>query len=200
MAMKTVWFWKGPKLNNNWFTVANFATDEYEKPSTVVTEICPTDEKALSFTQLDNSGNLVVKTNDEQFDGSPELWYIIEETKMPVEMIGIHGMCCGSFPEGTVIKIKDLEQFGINKDNRVGFVRWFKKDSRLQQVYTAEQWRRKRVSTKLIAIADIVIVSGELGPYLNGGDITTEDGEKLREAWSHSSRVIPQTGSVEQNH
>lgn len=197
MAMKTVWFWKGPKLNDDWFMVANYVNDEHEKPSTVDAEICPTDAEAFSFTEIDAMGNLVIKMNDEQFEGSPNLWYIIEEINTPTDMIAIHGMKCPSFPEGTVIKIKDVERFGINPSNRVGFIRWFRSDSRLQQVYTAEEWRRKRVSTKLIAAADIIIIAGEYGNYLNGGDITTSDGEKLREAWSESPRVMKRIGSVE---
>lgn len=199
MAMKTVWFWKGPKLNNNWFMVANYANDEHEKPSTVTGPTPPTDAKALSFTEIDSRGNLVIRMDDEQFDGSPTLWYILEETNVHTELIALHGMSCSSFPEGTVIKIKNVDLFGINPENRVGFIRWFRQDSRLQQVYTAEEWRRRRVSTKLIAAADIMIIAGEMGPYLNGGDITTNDGEKLREAWNGSSRVIPRIGSVETN-
>lgn len=197
--MKTVWFWKGPKLNNDWFAVANYANDEHAKPSTVESSECPTDAKALSFTKLDESQNLVIHMDDDQFDGSPVLWYIIEETQLPVSMIAIHGMACKSFPEGTVIKIKNVKEFGINGLNRVGFIRWFKADSRIQQIYTAEEWRRRRISTKLLAAADIVIIAGEFGPYLNGGDITTNDGEQLRQAWGHSARVLPRIGTAELN-
>ena len=199
MAMKTVWFWKGPKLNNNWFTVANYANDEHEKPSTVSGPSAPTDAKALSFTEVDEKENLVIRMDDDQFDGSPSLWYILEEIKFPTEMLALHAMTCNSFPEGTVVEIKNLDFSEISPKNRAGFIRWFRKDSRIQQIYTAEEWRRKRVSTKLLAAADIIIISGEFGPYLNGGDITTNDGEQLRQQWGHSSRVLPRVGTAQIN-
>lgn len=196
--MKTVWFWKGPKLNDKWFTVANYANDEHEKPSTVESSECPTDAKALSFIELVGD-NIVVHLDDEQFDGSPDMWYLLEETSLPTEMVTLHGMASNTFPAGTVVNVKVSKDLQINPSDRAGFVRWFRKDSRLQQVYTAEHWRRKRVSTVIIAVADIIIVSGEYGPYLTGGDITTNDGEELRKAWSHSSRLMKRSGSVEVN-
>jgi hypothetical protein len=53
------------------------------------------------------------------------------------------------------------------------------------------------VTLALFGVADLVIVSGSYGPYLNGGEVTTSDGETLRDAWSGSKRVTPRIGSVE---
>lgn len=197
MAMKTVWFWRGPKIKDHWSAAANYASQDYPHPSLVKSEEPPTSENPFSYIKLDENDNIVFVSDDPQFEGSPKLWYIIEETQVPTDMVAIHAMCCPSFPEGTIIKIKNIERFGINPSNRVGFIRWFRRDSRMQQIYVADEWRRRRISTKLIAVADLAIISGEYGPYLNGGDITTDDGEKLREAWSNSPRLMPRVGVSE---
>ena len=105
-------------------------------------------------------------------------------------------MTGGAFPNGTVVATGDINKFGFKVSDRVGFVKWFRKDSRLQQVSVGENWRRMRISTALISVADMVVKSGKYGPYLNGGDITTADGEELRKAWSESTRVTPRIGSV----
>ena len=194
--MKTVWFWKGPQLNSKWSVVAAYATDEHPHPSTVEGDVCPTKSEAHSSCSIDKNGNLVVTLLDEQFSLVPELWYVLEETTFPTDMVALHAMTGGAFPDGTVVATGDINRFGFKVSDRVGFVKWFRKDSRLQQVYVGENWRRMRISTALISVADMVVKSGKYGPYLNGGDITTADGEELRKAWSESTRVTPRIGSV----
>ena len=196
MAMKTVWFWKGPPLNSKWSVVATYATDEHPHPFTVESKVCPTKSDPHSFVMADERERLVVRLTDEQFDGVPDLWYILEENSQPTDMVTIHAMGGGMFPNGTVLMVKDVVGLQISASDRVGFVRWFRSDSRLQQVMVSEMWRRKRISTVLISVADVVVMSGNYGPHLNGGDITTADGEELRKAWSTSMRVTPRIGSV----
>ena len=196
MAMKTVWFWKGPQLNSKWSVVAAYATDEHPHPSTVEGDVCPTKSEAHSSCSIDKNGNLVVTLLDEQFSLVPELWYVLEETTFPTDMVALHAMTGGAFPDGTVVATGDINRFGFKVSDRVGFVKWFRKDSRLQQVSVGENWRRMRISTALISVADMVVKSGKYGPYLNGGDITTANGEELRKAWSESTRVTPRIGSV----
>ena len=197
MAMKTVWFWKGPPLNSKWSVVATYATEEHPHPSTVEGDVCPTKSEAHSSCSIDKNGNLVVTLLDEQFSLVPELWYVLEETTFPTDMVALHAMTGGAFPNGTVVATGDINKFGFKVSDRVGFVKWFRKDSRLQQVSVGENWRRMRISTALISVADMVVKSGNYGPYLNGGDITTANGEELRKAWSESTRVTPRIGSVE---
>ena len=194
--MKTVWFWKGPQLNSKWSVVAAYATDEHPHPSTVEGDVCPTKSEAHSSCSIDKNGNLVVTLLDEQFSLVPELWYVLEETTFPTDMVALHAMTGGAFPDGTVVATGDINRFGFKVSDRVGFVKWFRKDSRLQQVSVGENWRRMRISTALISVADMVVKSGNYGLYLNGGDITTANGEELRKAWSESTRVTPRIGSV----
>lgn len=197
MAMKTVWFWKGPRLSEKWVLIANYATNEHPHPFMVESDECPTNSEKLSYCSLDDDANLLVTLNTDKSPELPSIWYIVEETSSPIDMIAIHAIAGYAYPDGTVVRVKDVKGIELRASDRLGFIRWFRKDSRLQQIFVADAWRRKGLSTILFRIADIVVLSGEYGPYLNGGDITTGDGEKLREAWSNSNRVAPRIGSVE---
>lgn len=197
MALKTVWFLKGSKLNDEWLRVSSFSSDKHPKPSLISEDDYQTDEIPFSSTSIDQKGNLVISINDEKFSGLENIWFLLDEKKIPTPMYAIHGVFSKAFPAGTLVRKKDLDGTSITQDQLVGFVRWFKSDSRLQQVFVSENWRRKNISSLLIYSADIAIIAGEMGPYLNGGDITTSDGEKLRQAWSESLRVTPRMGSVQ---
>ena len=89
-----------------------------------------------------------------------------------------------------------LTSVGAGNSVRTGYLQWFRESSKIQQITVAEEWRRKRITLALFAVGDLVLLSGGIGPLLNGGDVTTSDGEKLREAWSTSNRVLPRNGSV----
>ena len=180
-----------------WQVVCTYTTDEHPHPFVVESKVCPTKSEPHSFVMANERGNLVVRLVDEQYSIVPELWYILEENPHPTDMVTIHAMGGGAFPNGTVLTVKDVAGLSVHASDRIGFVRWFRSDSRLQQVMVSEMWRRKRISTALIVVADIVIASHGYGPHLNGGDITTADGEELRKAWSKSTRVAPRIGSVE---
>ena len=197
MAMKTVWFWKGPRLSEKWVLIANNATNEHPHTFMVESDECPTNSEKLSYCSLDYDENLLVTLNTDNSPELPSIWYIVEETSSPIDMIAVHAIAGYTYPDGTVVRVKDVKGIELRASDRLGFIRWFRKDSRLQQIFVADAWRRKGLSTILFRIADIIVLAGEYGPYLNGGDITTGDGEKLREAWSNSNRVAPRIGSVE---
>lgn len=196
MAMKIVWFWKGPPLSQRWLLVRNYQSDEYPKPSIVESDSCPTESTYFSSVSLCDDGHLSVDLNDDQYDGSPATWYALQETSTPVSMVTIHAIVSDLFAPGCVVDLDEAVRAGLKPSDRAGFISWFREDSRIQQVFVSENWRRRRISTVLFGVADIVIVSGGYGPYLNGGDITTADGEELRKAWSQSTRVTPRIGSV----
>lgn len=196
MALKTVWFWKGAPLNSNWCSVTAYSTDEHPHPSIIESDIEPTTSQPHSLCSLDDGGRLVVSFVDKQFDGIPELWFILEETSNPTDMVTVHAMGNKIFPNGTVVTPRDVSGMQLNTHDRVGHLKWFRSDSRIQQIIVSKDWRRKRISTALITVADLVIVSHGYGKFLNGGDITTPDGEELRAAWVNSSRVHRRIGSI----
>jgi len=210
MAFKTFWFWRPKQLNEDWAEVHAFASKEYPHPSLVEDVEKPTQATSIWFGSLDESGNLFINWNDPDVLGiAPPLWFIVQESNSPypngpaIRMVTLHAMFGEDFPSGTIVKGRDVLRLGIpitaigtGGSQRVGFVQWFRESSKIQQVLVEEEWRRKRITVAMFGVADLVILSGRYGPYLNGGDVTTGMGETLRSAWSTSSRVLPRSGSV----
>jgi hypothetical protein len=204
MAFKQLWFWKPKQLTDRWAEVHAFSTEEFERPSIVVSEDKPTDAGPIWFGSLDDDKNLFINWLDTDVMGVvPPLWYVVKETDRPhrngppIPCIFIFALHGDDFPSGTIVMERDLiDRKFVSRSEMVGHVVWFRKDSKLQQITVAEKWRRRRITLALFGVADLVIVSGGYGPFLHGGEVTTNDGEKLREAWGGSSRLDGRTGSV----
>ena len=205
MAFKQLWFWKPKQLTDRWAEVHAFSSEEFERPSIVVSEDKPTDTEVIWFGSVDDDKNLFINWRDKDvMDIAPPLWYVVKDAPRPhpngpdIPMMFIYALYGDDFPSGTIVMEEDLiKNKFVGRSERVGFLQWFKQDSKIQQIFVEEKWRRKRVTLALFGVADLVIVSGNYGPYLNGGDVTTGDGETLRGAWSGSKRVTPRIGSVE---
>ena len=204
MAFKQLWFWKPKQLTDRWAEVHAFSSEEFERPSIVVSESKPTEADVIWFGSVDDDQNLFINWRDKDIiDIAPPLWYVVKDAPRPhpngpeIPMMFIYALYGDDFPSGTIVMEEDLiKNKFVGHSERVGFLQWFKQDSKIQQIFVEEKWRRKRVTLALFGVADLVIVAGNYGPYLNGGDVTTNDGETLRSAWAGSKRVIERKGSV----
>lgn len=211
MSFKTLWFWKPQQLNDEWAEVHAFSTDEYPKPSIITSLEKPTEQQSIWFSSLDNDENLFINFQDSDIvDIAPPLWFVLHEANSPypggpkIPFVFIHAMYGDDFAPGTIIKGKKLldkniplTAVGAGKSIRTGYLQWFRESSKIQQITVSEEWRRKRITLVLFSVGDLVLLSGNIGPLLNGGDVTTQDGEKLRLAWANSNRLLPRIGSVE---
>lgn len=198
---KTVWFWHSNKKAAEEFSfVMSFYDDAYQKPSMISDIKSPCHAYCHSFNTIDDSGHQIVHLVSDDFLKSKPLWYVLIDAhdQLP-HMRTLMAFDTDDFPDGTVVPFSDINQSKVSPQACVGYIRWFVDDSRMQQIYVHPDWRRKRISIRLISVADLFIVSDNQwnGSFLNGGDITTEQGEMLRSAWSSSTRLIPKIGSVE---
>ena len=197
---KTVWFWhSGREATDDFSFVMSFYDDSHEHPSCVFNEKSPHHSYCHSFNTIDRNDRQVVHLVSDDFDGCCDVWYVYidaVESIPPTRMLMAYAD--DRYPNGTVVPFGEIAKTGISPNDAAGFVRWFVNDSRIQQIYVDEKHRRKRISTKLFSIADMVIVSDNNWNklFLNGGDVTTTDGELLRSAWSASTRLTQRVGSV----
>ena len=210
MAFPTYWFWRPRQLNEHWAEVHTFYTNEYPHPHTVDTEQRPTSAESVWFSTVDSDDNLFINWGSQsEAITAPPMWFVAHEAPSPfpggplVPHTIIHAMHGEDFSSGTIVRGDKITELGIpitavgaGRSERTGYVSFAKDTSIIQQVTVNEQWRRKRIALMLFSVADLVIVSNRRNTYLNGGHVTTNDGEKLREAWSGSKRVIPRSGSV----
>lgn len=196
---KTVWFWdSGIEATDSYKYVMSFFDDSHPKPSVVSGIACPSHVTCHSFNHVDENGRIVVNMVSEDFADICNLWYV-QAPDIDPQLSSFVAYADDRFPNGTVLSPMDVAEYQIAYKDSVGFIRWFKGDSRIQQIFVKEEFRRQKISIKLIGVADLLIVANKdwNGKFLNGGDITTADGEALRSAWKGSTRVIDRIGTAE---
>jgi hypothetical protein len=157
---------------------------------------------------IDDEGHLVVNYYRPEVFGSIEevvkLWFIlVEGGPIGPNMLTLFGFADGRYPWGTVVEFSEVSSI-LEKEyfqTWAGMVTWGKGVPLLQQVITAENWRRKRISIMMFGVCDVVNACYGFSPgqVLHGGDITTEDGEKLRNIYpgGNTVRIRPRIGSVQ---
>lgn len=195
---KSVWFFDTGNTENDFKYVMSFFDDSHPKPSFITDGKSPNHVNCHSFNSSDEYGRQVVNLVGPDFKKVIPLWYVyVDDSENEPHTRSIVAYADNKFPDGTIVKFNEASARNIRFSDSVGFVRWFVGDSRMQQIIVSESHRRMGLSVKIIGAADLTIVSdlNWNGAFLNGGDITTEDGEKLRQAWSGSARVTPRIGS-----
>ncbi len=96
------------------------------------------------------------------------------------------------YAEGTVVEVDELKSRGFDPSfmsQRIAAIRWGFGDPHIEQLFVDQNHRRKRISIRIINVADVVNVAGNWGGFIYGGDQVTDLGEQLRGAWSNSARV-----------
>ncbi len=107
--------------------------------------------------------------------------------------VSLIGFATSRYPDGTVLTVEQARAEVDQIPEQAGAIRWGKGDPRLEQIYTAPDFRRRRLSIKMIHVADILNEAAGWGGYLYGGGELTSDGQHLANAWTHSARLQPQS-------
>lgn len=193
----TLWFWNAGPLDENWHKVESFSTGEHPHPSTVHQPDRPSDFPAFSWSGLDDDGNLRVGHVTDHLPDAPPLWWVLRHDPHPLgDTVSLIGFADAAFPDGTVLTVRQALDLGVGASSpQACAVRWGKGDPKIEQIYVAPEFRRRRVSIKVVHVADILNEASGWGGYIYGGTELTPDGEKLAEAWKHSVRLHPQTGT-----
>ena len=198
MDFPTVWFWRGGRLSDQWFEVARFTSDRWPHPTRVIAETMPEDDSVVTTTFLDEQGHLVVDASREDWSaGAPPLWYVLVPEEGITKTYTLVAYADGLFAAGTIVNAAEMKERQIPFTGFVGAIRWRRESALMEQIHVPPEHRRKKISTKLISVADTLVVAMGTNAFLNGGEATTADGEKLREAYSKSNRVHNRQISIE---
>jgi len=190
----TVWFWRGLRLTETWHDVARFTSDAHPHPSLLETPVRPDDPTLVTET-VENNG--LFRVISHVLPEAPEMYYVFAKISHGlVPKSAISAFADGKFPEGTVLSYEQAKDAGVDGLSKVGSLSWVSPTGVMQQVTVDENWRRRKISTRLIEVVDTLIVASGADMFLTGGEVTTGDGEKLREAWVNSSRVVDRRGEV----
>lgn len=189
---ETLWFWQKSRLTSEWFEVYSYTTDEHPHPYLSRSPNPPTSARCWSSTSIDSLGNLIVHLPSDHLPDAPRMWYLLHrDYKLPLLSQSLIAFDTDHHQDGTVIEMESFNKLGISPDLRVAAIKWGFGDPKLLQLYVRDDYRRRRVSTKLINVADITNVAGNWGGFIYGGDQVTALGAKLAEAWADTSRLMP---------
>ena len=186
----TTWFWRSAPLNEDWFAVQSFTTEEVEKPSTIEADAKPTLAEPYSTITLEND-RLVVWLDRTYSPKVPHLWYLLvprHQAPFPATY-SIIAFADHRFPDGHILDVEEFRKHGHTTADQVAAVKWERESGKLQQIYVSSDYRRMGISFRLLNIADIIHVASGVSTFIYGGEEVTADGEKLAEAWKHSPRV-----------
>lgn len=157
--------------------------------------------------EIDAEGRLVVKYQREEVFGLEEeqvkLWFVLLDGRhiQPAHLI-LLAFADDAYPWGTVVEASEATRT-LSKEymqSWAGMINWRAGDPMIQQITTAPNWRRKRISIVMFGVCDVVnaCYGFSHGKVLHGGAITTKDGEMLRNVYGGASdRIDTRIGSVE---
>lgn len=160
------------------------------------------------YGDVDEHGRLVIHyDHPELFDSAHpylSLWFVLIDMRHtnPAHLV-LLAYRNDAMPRGTVVEAEEASTLFNDEflSSWVGMVNWRLGDPELQQIRTAENWRRKRVALTMTICCDIVngCYGFSPGKVLHGGAITTSDGENLRRVFSGASeRIDKRIGSFRQ--
>lgn len=190
----SLWYWRDQPLDDRWWRTESFETEEHPKSTTVHGGSRPSDAPAFSWTSLDETGHLVVGMTHDHLPNTPSLWWVlIEESHRLVPTISLIAYADAQYSDGTVLTTDQYRAEVGTPLPQAGAIRWGKGDPKLEQIYTAPDYRRRRMSIKMIHTADIINEAAGWGGYLYGGEELTPDGQQLAAAWTLSHRLRKQS-------
>jgi len=200
----------GNKLSDNFFDIRwisfDLNTQAPKRWYTVGEELPGGDLTEWGWGEVDAEGRLVVKYYREEVFGSEDevtkLWFALLDGRhiQPAHFI-LLGFADGRYPWGTVLDGSEASQV-LEKgymSTWAAMINWRAGDPMIQQITTAPNWRRKRLSVMMFGVCDVVNACYGFSPgiVIHGGAITTADGEKLRDIYpGGSSRIDDRIGSV----
>jgi len=195
----------GNKLSDNFFDIRWISFDlNTQAPKRWYT--VGEDLTEWGWGEVDAEGRLVVKYYREEVFGSEDevtkLWFVLLDGRhiQPAHFI-LLGFADGRYPWGTVLDGSEASQV-LEKgymSTWAAMINWRAGDPMIQQITTAPNWRRKRLSVMMFGVCDVVNACYGFSPgiVIHGGAITTADGEKLRDIYpGGSSRIDDRIGSV----
>lgn len=191
----TLWFWQKQRLSAEWFEVYSYTTNEFPHPYLSRSTKQPSNAEPWSWSSVDDNNRLIVHVPTYHIPNAIPMWYaLIREYGELKQSQTLVAFDTDHYPDGTVVEVSELQQRGFDPSfmaNRVAAIKWGFGDPHVEQIFVIEKYRRRRMSVKLINVADIVNLAGNWGGFIYGGDQVTAMGEQLGLAWAGSARLRP---------
>jgi len=203
-----VYAWNtGRVLDERWADIRFVRSETSTRDGNLTQGETPPEQDVYGWCEMGDDGRLVAHYHREEvfgpYENMTKLWFaLFDGEHLNPPHLALLAYADGRFPTGTVLTEQQFADAGVGRDDLSQFVAkltWRKGDPIVQQIYTHPDWRRRRIMIAMFGVADLVNSCGGYSPgkLLYGGEVTTEDGERIREAFDGSSRIVPRIGSFE---
>lgn len=194
---ESFWYWQEDRLNGEWFKTYAFTTREYPAATKLCCATKPSTSEPFAFCDIDSKNHLQIHIANSFFENTPLMWYVLIREywkNRPTQTLAAFND--NLFPDGTLIEVDEAMNLGIDSSKRIAAIRWGFGDPHLEQLYVDEQFRRQRISTKIIYVASLLNVAGNWGGFVYGGDQVTDMGSHLADAWKNSPLLRHETARL----
>ena len=141
---------------------------------------------------VDAAGHSVISLNPLTFPGAPPLWFVvIPELAAPEPAMTLVGFATDDVPFGTVLTDPEFFSLPVSTSMQVGAIRWWHLDGVVDQVFIAEEWRRRHLGTLMTYAANAFQVHNGWPAKLTSDGRRTELGRHLDAGTQFPDRFSP---------
>ena len=167
-------------------------SDAHPDAEVIDAAIIVDDVHELWRTDVDADGRSIIGLNPRALGGAPPLWFVVvPETETPRPAMMLAGFATDHVAPGTVLTNPEFFSLPIRSTDQVGAIRWWHLEGVVDQVFIAEQWRRRHLGTALIYAANAYQVLNGWPSRLTSDGRRTELGERLAAATLFPDRFAP---------
>jgi hypothetical protein len=129
---------------------------------------------------IDDAGRSVLQLNEAAVEGAPPLWFVaVPEPNESRAAMVLAGFATDHVATGTVLTNAEFFTLPVKSEEQIGAIRWWHLEGVVDQLFVAEQWRRRHLATALIYAANALQVHNGWPSRLHSDGRRTELGQHL---------------------
>jgi len=143
-------------------------------------------------SDVDTTGHSILSINPALLPDTPPIWFVaLPERTQPSPAISLVAFITDDHEPGKVISDPEFFSMAVDTSQQVGAIRWWIDSGIVDQIFVAEQWRRKYVGRALIASAQCYQVHNGWTPRLSSNGRRTAMGQQYADAALFPDRFAP---------
>jgi len=187
-----MWHVREAELSKDRWRCRTIGDHSFADSSVVHGPIDTGDSFVYGYSDVDASGPSILHINTALLPGTPPIWYVaLPERKQPSPAISLVAFITEDHEPGKVISDPEFFSMAVDSTEQVGAIRWWIDSGVVDQIFVAEQWRRKHVGRALWAAAQGYQVHNGWTPRLSSIGRRTAMGQKYAESALFPDRFAP---------
>ena len=186
------WYVRENSLARNRWRARAIVSNAHRDADVVDGPIESDDAHELWRTDVDPDGHSLISLNPAALRNAPSLWFVVVPdlgATRPAMMLA--GFATDHVAPGTVLTNPEFFSLPVQSTDQVGAIRWWHLEGVVDQVFVAEQWRRRFLGTALIYAENAYQVNNDCPSKLTSDGRRTELGEQLAAATLFPDRFAP---------